>query len=37
MVRLRWYGHVEGKDTSDWVSLCIELHTGRGDEEYGEM
>jgi len=23
--RLRWYGHVEHKDKSDWVSECREL------------
>jgi len=23
--RLRWYEHVECKDTSDWISACREL------------
>jgi hypothetical protein len=32
--RLGWFGHVERKDRSDWVSACRELEvegvTGRG-------
>ena len=32
--RLRWFGHVERKDVTDWVSACrnlvVEGHKGRG-------
>jgi len=40
--RLRWYGHVERKDTSDWVLACRELQVeekktkGRNQKTWNE-